>query len=369
MRQSSGVLPPPEPALLTRIAHYDTKHPLTEARKVSQLPRRLIQSFAAESLWYASDQPLHIQDHIIRGNVLISSRRSVIIESSAQLEDVIVMAPKVFFRQGFRGSVQVFARDSIVVEASCQFLYPSVLCVYSDSSKARISMANHSQVQGLVFVGGRPNDLLGNALHIGQNASIMGQVYVDGLVEHRGAIYGSLACRRFFLVTPSTLYENHLFNSVIDVTQRSTHFITSPLMTTSKRNKQYCPVAPLKTPGKVVASSLVEVTVAMIIMVMIVGMALTIYLKVAGSGVTLQRLRHRIMLQRYANQTKREQSFLDAQVEKSTEEGPRLIIQKKVRSYEGNPRLLLLDLQLVNSDEDSVIAHHKELIYVSHPAR
>jgi hypothetical protein len=123
-------------------------------------------------------------------------------------------------------------------------------------------------------------------------------------------------------------------------------------------------MAVLKLPERVIASSLVEVTVAMILVIMVFGMALSIYLKVTGSGVTLQRLRHRLMLQAYANQTKREGSFLDARIEKESGEGPVLTIEKKVMPYQGNPRLLLLELQLVNSEEDSIIGRYKELVYV-----
>ena len=63
----------------------------------------------------------------ITGNVIITSADSLAVSSTAHLEDVIIIAPKVSFEKGFKGSVQVFANRSITVGSGARLEYPSVL--------------------------------------------------------------------------------------------------------------------------------------------------------------------------------------------------------------------------------------------------
>ena len=76
----------------------------------------------------------------IRGNVIITSADSLVVSSTAHLEDVIIIAPKVSFEAGFSGSVQVFANKSITVGSGARLEYPSVLYINSADASARTSL-------------------------------------------------------------------------------------------------------------------------------------------------------------------------------------------------------------------------------------
>gem|GEM_PF-3937960 len=103
-------------------------------------------------------------------------------------------------------------------------------------------------------------------------------------------------------------------------------------------------------------SSMVELTVAMVILILVTGTALMIYLQVTRSGQTLQRLRWQLRLNAYAQQTKKEASYHNGT--QVFEDG---VLEKKVSLYQQNQRLLLLELTFVpdRTEENTIRSINK----------
>jgi Tfp pilus assembly protein PilV len=110
------------------------------------------------------------------------------------------------------------------------------------------------------------------------------------------------------------------------------------------------------------ASSLVEVTVALVILVLAFGFSLMIYLNVTRSGQTLQKTRYSLLLKEYAENSKVGQQYVDEALE---EEG--YLLEREVTPYQGNPDLLLLTFTVSNRESKKVLVHQQEIVYVPRP--
>jgi len=66
---------------------------------------------------------------------------------------------------------------------------------------------------------------------------VEGQVYVEGNIELRGKITGSLYCDGFMLKTKAAYYENHLLNTAVDFEALSKNFCGIPMIHQSGKLK------------------------------------------------------------------------------------------------------------------------------------
>ncbi|MDQ3192428.1 MAG: hypothetical protein M3Q58_12615 [Bacteroidota bacterium] len=109
---------------------------------------------------------------------------------------------------------------------------------------------------------------------------------------------------------------------------------------------------------KIKASTLIEVIVALIIVMISFGIAMAIYVNVTYSDNQIQKLKANLILNETAIKTTNENSFID---EKTEVDG--ISVVKTVHSYEGiqGLNLLLLEAFDVNMKK---IAERKELVIV-----
>jgi len=110
--------------------------------------------------------------------------------------------------------------------------------------------------------------------------------------------------------------------------------------------------------SKVPASSIIEVTVAMVLIVMTFAFALMIYLNVTATGGNLQKLKYANRLQQMAIEDARNNDYLGITLE---EEDATII--KAVAPYRNNPQLLLVSYKALQGN-DRVLATHEILVYV-----
>ena len=106
------------------------------------------------------------------------------------------------------------------------------------------------------------------------------------------------------------------------------------------------------------ASTLIEVMVAMIIVMISFGIAMVIYINVTRSDNQVQKLRAQLLLNETAIKTKIENSFVDATMEVES-----ISIIKTIDSYEGSSILNLLLLEAFDIDGKK-IAERKELVII-----
>ena len=109
---------------------------------------------------------------------------------------------------------------------------------------------------------------------------------------------------------------------------------------------------------KIKASTLIEVLVAMIIIMISFGIAMAIYMNVSLSDHLVQKLKAELLLNETAIETKAANSFID---EKTGSD--KISINKTVTSYNGIPELHLLMLEAFDVNGKK-ISERKELVIV-----
>jgi hypothetical protein len=189
---------------------------------------RIERSFSGDSIYnsfknvpliLSATGPIKIQNGSYSGNVAIISDTIITVAATAGLTDIILAAPKIIFEEHFKGNLQVFASDSIIVNENVSFHYPSVLGIVAATpeKKCAIVLNDNDSLAGNIFAYQVTIDSYKRSgICIGNKSVVTGQVYSSGYVEIKGTLFGSVMCSKFMLVTPSSVYENHLLNVVID---------------------------------------------------------------------------------------------------------------------------------------------------------
>jgi hypothetical protein len=235
---SNREMPPLNEEYKKRVAQYYTPERLriergTQSYFSNPYPA-LHKSFREEPTLFYEPDSIHITNKIFKGNIIICSSRGISIGTGTHLEGVIIVAPRVTIGKGFRGTLQIFANESVTIDEHGILDYPSAICVYSSSKQKNIELKSNSYIQGIVFLGGnKDSDSDASYVRIYENATVEGQLWIEGKMEHKGNIAGSLMCRRFYLTTPTTYYENYLFNADINILKRSPYFLSSALVSSS----------------------------------------------------------------------------------------------------------------------------------------
>ena len=166
----------------------------------------------------------------LAGKLVLKSGVEIIVEASAYLKDVILCAPKITFKKGFEGQLQAFASDTLVLEEGVKLGYPSALGLIARGERSLLHCAPSTVVEGLLFQYGPQQVQSFHLLRLEEKAAVKGEVWSNGYVEQQGEIEGTLSCRKFYLQTPATIYENYLFNGKIDRSLLSPYFAGSALL-------------------------------------------------------------------------------------------------------------------------------------------
>jgi hypothetical protein len=174
---------------------------------------------------------------IFKGNFILRSKDSIRVRKNAVLEDVILIAPKITFESGFKGTVQVFATKGIELEEKVTLNYPSVICVYNESTieESKIKIKKQSQITGAIVLFGNPLEMIDkNTIEIEEEGFVFGDIYCSGKLHLRSKVYGSVYTNRFFLKTASSIYDNTIADIEINATKQPNYFIAIPLFETKK---------------------------------------------------------------------------------------------------------------------------------------
>lgn len=104
------------------------------------------------------------------------------------------------------------------------------------------------------------------------------------------------------------------------------------------------------------ASSILEVVVALVLVMIIFGISMTLLANVSRSGVSLQQFKGTLLLNELYTSTKDGKTFYDEEINEGGN-----VIHKKVSKYNKMPHLMLLELEIVNP-EGRQLAQRKDLI-------
>jgi len=236
--------------------------PHLDAKRLKQLEQFQNQDIAADSMLFKSDsvnqsflkptrfvgfkKDVHTFSGIkLSGNIVLFSDTTIIIDSTAILNNIMIFAKAISVKSGFHGNCQLFATDSIRVDSNCRFNYPSCLGIlrFQDarvSTQARIYMGAKTNFSGLIFTYEQKESPLKPHIIISKNAKITGQIYSQGVLElgNKSEVAGSVFTSRFLYRTQFTLYENYLINTTINSKALSPYYLTSELIPVAKKKKK-----------------------------------------------------------------------------------------------------------------------------------
>ncbi len=185
------------------------------------------QKFSSDTLLRFSSVRLNVND-TLSGFVWLDARR-VVLDSLCRLDNVLVTADVIEFKDGFEGGGQFFAEDTIYVRSGAKVDYPSVLFVSSGLSNASIQIEKSAMVEGVIGVDGDVNNYYQRHIHIESGAKVAGAVYCHGFLEIHGEIQGHATVRKSLVNATSAIYENYFLNAEIDGTKQNEHFLVPPL--------------------------------------------------------------------------------------------------------------------------------------------
>lgn len=183
----------------------------------------------------------------LTGNIILHSTGLVEVESDAHLEDILVFAPTIRVRQGFKGALQLFARDSIRLEKNVELTYPSAIGVSIDSPYRENTIGNVTHevvfleegvsITGVVFCDDPDNSVSRTLIRITDSVQVYGQVFSPGYLELSGKVTGVTHAGGFILQTPTTLYENFILDGILDSENLSKFYVGSPMINNDGRTK------------------------------------------------------------------------------------------------------------------------------------
>lgn len=204
---------------------YNKNDSLVEFDKV-QDSSGITRSFTENTILVHSKEKIILANRHYGGNIIFASDEAVFVTSGCSLENVIIYAPFIEVDNDFEGTVQLFALDSMFIGERVLLSYPSVAgLINQGEAGSKMVINENSGINGVVFAYRDKNDSKAQFLFsIAKDATITGQVYSNGPVDLKGKIHGSIACEKFILSTPSSVYENHLLNATIDYSMLSPYF-------------------------------------------------------------------------------------------------------------------------------------------------
>ncbi len=233
IHKSNQLLPPLSESIarlstdyfLTKYVNNTTKViPFEEMRDDS-----LVVSFLDSVTVLYSSYPITLNYRFLQGKIVVISEKEILISNTSQLNDVVCVAPYIKVEKHFTGKLQLLARDSIAVSDDCYLKYPSVVGVISQEQTSKppsVRIGEKSTLCGMVFLYRKAAEADKQPLlRLSKGSVVKGQVYSNGYTEIKGSIHGSLYTDRFFLSTPSAIYENTLMDSDIDMYKLSHNYV------------------------------------------------------------------------------------------------------------------------------------------------
>jgi len=173
---------------------------------------------------------IDLANTILTGHIVVMATKEIRIHATSILTDVLLCAPKITVGDNTIGTFQAFASKEIKVGKNCTLKYPSALvvaqknAVVSPVQSRERPIAIHinagSVIKGdVVYLQRTEERVFSPQIKLEPNASIMGQVYCQKSMELKGDVWGSVYTDSFISMENGNIYQNHLYNGIIDRTQ------------------------------------------------------------------------------------------------------------------------------------------------------
>jgi len=216
------------PSINSENLNFEFKNLIKKGVRIELPQTDTVFSFTNQTRFINETESISIHSSI-KGNCIIHSFDSIFVSSKAVLENVILIAPIVFFESSFKGSVQVIAEKRVTCQSEVFLKYPSTIVLIEKSSDGTrengIFLEENSKViGGVLLMSESPNFRKPIQLRI-EKAIVGGIVYNQGETELNGKIIGSIYTSKFTLNTGAGQYSNYLLDATISSKQLPSGFI------------------------------------------------------------------------------------------------------------------------------------------------
>jgi cytoskeletal protein CcmA (bactofilin family) len=203
-------------------------------------------SFTAPSKIYNFGKSVEQLEHMtLSGNIILCSDTTVVIDSTAKLNNVLVFAKAIVVKSGFSGKCQLFASDSISIGRHSRFLYPSCAGTIRIMKPVVLTAEKVTLNEGCFFSGivfnyeKVPIDVK-PLISIGKTDTIEGQIRAQGTLElkDKSVVLGNVTTGTLLYRTSFTQYENYLINVTLDQRALSPYYLGSGLLPGSSKKQK-----------------------------------------------------------------------------------------------------------------------------------
>lgn len=179
---------------------------------------------------YKSNGAINLKNINLSGNYIIQSNTAIQIFKTANLKDVLLIAPNIQINKAVIGNFQAFATESITIEEKCQLNYPTALVLaektQTNPTNTNIQTENHTinigsdaKITGTVcFLTNDKKDNHKAQIITENNSLIQGEVYCEKNMSHSGVVTGTVYTNSFITNAFGSIYHNHIYNGIINST-------------------------------------------------------------------------------------------------------------------------------------------------------
>lgn len=195
----------------------------------------IIRSFGEPTLHIETDRTTLLSGKVLRGNIIVYADSLIVLDQSTKCSDIMLVAPTIVIKSGFKGSLQAIADHKIILEEHVTCLMPSSLIVLSDEQNNNtkpktIEIASNTTFIGSIILYEYLNFSKNSRIIMHANSSVYGVIYTSNKIECEGHIFGTLIAGKIYLKSPKGVFENHLHNTVIDVDNRPNSFVPASIL-------------------------------------------------------------------------------------------------------------------------------------------
>ncbi len=196
-----------------------------------------------------SNTEIYLEQVELTGHTIVQSKSKITVHPSTKLKDVILVAPEIDIQPNTVGSFQAIASKEIMVGKNVSLNYPSALVLKENPKNEqndnatttikqtpRITIDENAKVKGLVmYLGEEKTNNYKPQILLKEKALVYGELYNTQNTELLGLVYGSVFTNNFIANQSGSVYQNHIFNGTITVSELPQEYI-GLLFENSKRD-------------------------------------------------------------------------------------------------------------------------------------
>lgn len=217
-------------AIFNSMEHVDSNQLLNGSKvKIHQ------NSFFSPLQVLYSQTDITLSEVSLTGHIMVYSETKIIVDASAKLKDVILIAPVIEVKAESKGTLQAFATKAITIGENSNFDYPSAFVLMEEKKITQpeeniadetplVKLGKGTNIKGVIaYLGGSKNYMA--QVFVDEDVMVTGEIYCNKNLELLGTVHGSVITSGFVANQSGSSYQNHLYNATISVDDLAQEYI------------------------------------------------------------------------------------------------------------------------------------------------